>query len=313
MTQDTRDTQLIPQQQEALAVSVVDTVLPPEDTTKRRIAAVVAIVIAVVSLVFLGAVLSNPETYAHVLASLDEKKSTVMNLVAGSTTTSAAITLLPGDVGTPIAEKLLDLGGNFAIVIGAIYLEKYLLTILGFVAFRVLVPIACVLFALSMACTNRLWLGRLMRRVGGRLALFGVLIFLVIPVSVWATDAIDTTYEASMAATLAQAEQTANQAEAQAQSMQDSDEANSEQNSGILSFIQGIPETIATTAQGVSKDAQDTLNRFIETFAVMIVTSCVIPIVVLLLFILLAKTILGIRFDFDAMRLLNARTFIKRR
>ena len=43
--------------------------------------------------------------------------------------------------------------------------------------------------------------------------------------------------------------------------------------------------------------ARNSLNNFIEALAVMIVTSCVIPILVLLFFIWLAKTILGVRVE----------------
>ena len=50
---------------------------------------------------------SSTEFNAKTIQSLDDKKTTVMELAAASTAASAAITLIPGDVGTPIANKLV--------------------------------------------------------------------------------------------------------------------------------------------------------------------------------------------------------------
>ena len=50
----------------------------------------------------------------------------ILGLLAASATTSTAITVLPGDAASPIAEKLMDLSTYFMIVLAAIYLEKYL-------------------------------------------------------------------------------------------------------------------------------------------------------------------------------------------
>lgn len=64
--------------------------------------------------------------------------------------TSALITLLPGDTATPIAEKMADVSGYLLVVLCAIYLEKYLVTITGYVAFTYLIPIACGLWIFNL-------------------------------------------------------------------------------------------------------------------------------------------------------------------
>ena len=90
---------------------------------------------------------ASAETHAASLTALEEKQSTVLELAAASTAASAAITLLPGDAATPIAEKLADISGYFLLALCAIYLEKYLLTVTAYAAFRLLVPAACLLLA----------------------------------------------------------------------------------------------------------------------------------------------------------------------
>ena len=286
------DNEIVPVETSDLPATIIDELIPPENRRLRLIVAAAAIVLGLVSFFAIGPWAGSPDTYAETIASLDEKRETVMNLVAGSTGTSAAITLLPDDIGTPIAEQLLDLSAGFAVVIGALYLEKYLLTIFGLLAFRILVPAGCVLFAISMALAGRPRSSSLLQGISVRLAVFGIVVSLVVPASIFISDMIDDTYRASANASLAASQAAAEQEAAAAEGQQ-----GQQGQQGILELIQQLPETISETASGVSKEAQDTLNNFIETLAVMIVTSCVIPILVLLFFLWLAKTILGIRVE----------------
>ena len=73
-----------------------------------------------------------------------------MELAAASTAASAALSAILGDAATPISVKLADLSGSFLIVLSAIYLEKYLVTITGYASFGVLIPLACGLFILNV-------------------------------------------------------------------------------------------------------------------------------------------------------------------
>lgn len=72
---------------------------------KKRIAAVVLLLVAILSVTVIGKYASAPENHQKTIASLDEKKQTVMELTAASTVTSASITLLPGDTATPLRKK----------------------------------------------------------------------------------------------------------------------------------------------------------------------------------------------------------------
>jgi hypothetical protein len=274
--------------------SIFDELLPPEKPYVCYIAAAVALILALVSIFVVAPWAGSPETYAGTIASLDEKRDTVMQLVTGSTATSAGITLLPGDVGTPIAEKILDLGADFAIVIGAIYLEKYALTILGLAAFRFLVPIGCIMFAVAALMGNRPSIRSMLAGLSARLTVFGIAISLVVPISVSVSNIIEATYETSMNQTIEALEQTADEAEAAAA---DAEAGTSNNGNPFVNLITSIPENVSNAATGVSQEVQARLNMFIETLAVMIVTSCVIPILVLLFFLWLAKTILGVRIE----------------
>lgn len=294
MDQNDRTSEEIVRVEEApVQRTVFDELIPPENPRVRYIVAAMAVLLALVSFFGVAAWAGSAETYTGIIASLDEKRNTVMQLVTGSTATSAGITLLPGDVGTPIAEKLLDLGADFAIVIGAIYLEKYALTILGLAAYKFLVPVGCIMFAIAAMLANRPSLRQMLFGLSARLVLFGIAISLVVPASVMVSNLIEDTYETSMNETIAALEQT-DDVEAAAV---DAEAGTTGDGNAIVNFITSIPENVSNAATGVSEQVQARLNMFIETLAVMIVTSCVIPVLVLLFFLWLAKTILGVRIE----------------
>ena len=250
-------------------------------------------VLALVSLFPLRETFSSPETYTATIATLDEKKANVTALVASSTALSAGISVLPDDTGSAIADKLMDVSVDLGIVLVVIYLEKYLLTIFGFLSFGVLVPIGLAGLAAAVALLGRSAISRTFTHVAVRLLLLGAILVSVVPASVWVTDRIDETYETSVAA--AAVEQ-----ETQEQEQPQSDEGDG----GILEFITGIPEAVAnlpqTVADGVTSVTQDILdqvNALVEAFAVMVVTSCAVPVLVLLLFLWVANMLLGIKIE----------------
>lgn len=104
----------------------------------RVVAIIVCIIIAGSSFFGLAKSYSSPESKINkeTIKYLDEKKTTALELSASATAVSTLITLAPGDDGTPVANKLMDLAGYFLIVVSAIYLEKYLLTIFGHADFQ---------------------------------------------------------------------------------------------------------------------------------------------------------------------------------
>jgi hypothetical protein len=224
---------------------------------------------------------------AHAIQSLDDKKTTALELTAAATAASAAITLIPGDVGTPIADKLADLSSYFLIVVCAIYLEKYLVTITGLAAFKLLIPIGCILLSLCFGFKKDLG-----RTIACKLVLFGLAIYLVVPVSVRVADLIDATYGASMENTIASAKQATDEIKGEADTQ--SQGSSSSDDGGKSSFWSGLVDKVENTVTGAKVNLENTLNRFIEAIAVMLVTSCVIPILVLLFFVWLVKLVLGV-------------------
>lgn len=288
------------------------------DRTKC-ITAVILLLIAILSITVVGKYASAPENHQKTIASLDEKKQTVMELTAASTVTSALITLLPGDTATPIAEKMADVSGYLLIVLCAIYLEKYLVTITGYVAFTYLIPAACMLWILNLFFANAT-----VRKLAAKLAVFGIAIFLVVPASVKISDLIGDTYQAQIEATIEDAKSTQNilensdpgndtgeaetgtgTTEAAAANTQEKTNSESGSVSNIFDWakdafssakdsVANVVENVTISTEELVQKVENSLNHFIEAVAVMIITSCVIPMLVLLLFFWMVKIVLDV-------------------
>ena len=286
---------------------------------KKCIIAVILLLVAILSVTVIGKYVSAPENHQKTIASLDEKKQTVMELTAASTVTSALITLLPGDTATPIAEKMADVSGYLLVVLCAIYLEKYLVTITGYVAFTYLIPIACGLWILNLVFENAT-----VRKLAAKLAVFGIAISLVVPASVKISDLIGDTYQAQIDATIEDAKNTQNILENSdlvndtsatetetgttgAVTAHTQEKNNSESGSASNIFdwakdaissakdsVANVVENVTISTEDLVQKVENSLNHFIEAVAVMIITSCVIPMLVLLLFFWMVKIVLDV-------------------
>ncbi len=248
-----------------------------EKTMKKMLIAALLVLLAVVSALVVADWAASPDTHARDIASIDEKTATVLKLTAASTLASAGISAIPGDTATPIAEKLADFTEYFLLILCVLYSEKYLLTIIGAGAFRILVPAACLL-----GIAGLYWNPKLTRRLAGRLAVIALALYCVIPMSLRVSDAIYTAFDSSISTTLSAAEELTDETAELAQAGEDK---------GLLA---AALDRLSETAEGLAKKAADTLNRFVEALAVMIVTSCIIPILVLLFFLWVLKQFTGL-------------------
>ena len=288
---------------------------------QKCITAAVLLLVAILSITVVGKYASAPENHQKTITSLDEKKQTVMELTAASTVTSALITLLPGDTATPIAEKMADVSGYLLVVLCAIYLEKYLVTITGYVAFTYLIPIACGLWIFNLIFANAT-----VRKLATKLVVFGLAISFVVPASVKISDLIGDTYQAQIEATIEDAKNTqsilensgvvdddtnatettgTDAAGTVTGNVQEKENNNSDSVSNIFDWakdaISGAKDSVANVVENVTVSTEDlvqkvenSLNHFIEAVAVMIITSCVIPMLVLLLFFWMVKIVLDV-------------------
>ncbi len=248
-----------------------------DERVLKAVAITLALVlIALFSCFFLADRLATPELYTNKAASIDDKAETVLKLTASATVASAGISAIPGDTATPIANKLADFSEYFLIILCVLYSEKYLMTLIPAGVCRFLVPVICGVFLVGLLRRRRAFV-----QLGWKLTAIALGITLIIPMSIGASDMIYNAYRQSIETTIEEAEELSEETGALSEA----------EDKGVL---ESILERISETTESLTKKASDILNRFVETLAVMIVTSCVIPLVVLVFFFWIINKITGV-------------------
>ena len=237
--------------------------------TRRRITiAIVLVVIAALSFTVGGSIASSPDTYDGSMQTLDDVQGQALAMTASATGLATVAAMVPGDTTTPIANKLMDLSGYMVIVYVFITLEKYLLTLTGSLAFKILIPLGLLLIAIAYAFLSRSEkLGTFMVKLAAKMIVVALLFWALVPASLWVTNVINDTYDYAY-----------------------SDEAAGEIEEDSSGFSLG-----AKVSEKID-ELEDAMNKLIEGIAVMIVTTCVIPICVLLLFLLIIRSVTGLNF-----------------
>lgn len=222
----------------------------------------VLILIAAFSFFIMGKTYADPEAYADVIASIDKKTSDALKLTGTATVASAGLSLLPDDVATPVADKLADCTQYFMIALCVLFAEKYLLPIIGIAVYKILIPATALLVILWLFTSKGGFAGNLAIRI----FTFAIVIWMAIPVSVKVSDMIYETYRVSIDATVKETEDL-------------TQDVSIFSNSNGTTFLER---------------ATNLFSRLMETLAVTIATSCLIPILVVLFFVWLAKMLIGV-------------------
>ena len=252
---------------------------------KRVILTVTLLVVALVSMFGISKIMSSNEFHSKSIQALDDKKITVVELTAATAGASAALAAIPGDATTPIANQILELSSYLLIITGIIFFEKILLTLTGYVTFTFLVPTSCLLCGINLFVKKDI-----LKNLAIKLAIFGLVIFMVVPVSIKVSDLIESTYQESISQTIEEANNIENETE------ENSNEESEEGGifSGLISKAEDVISNVGDTVTGWVNKGEKMLSNFIDAIAILLITSCVIPIVVLIFFVWIIKIIFGI-------------------
>ena len=83
--------------------------------------------------------------------SVEESRGTIMKFAAATLSASVAISALPDDFATPLAQSLSDMNIYFVFLLMVLFFEGILLKAGIEAAFGIMIPIACVLWAAALS------------------------------------------------------------------------------------------------------------------------------------------------------------------
>ena len=295
---------------------------------------VIPLLIAILSFALFSNYAASDKLHNDTIATLQAKQDKVLQLSAASTAIAAGASLVLGDRAVAVSNKLLDLTGYFIIILSAILLEKYLVTVMGLVSFKIIIPIACIIFSIFTLIDREN-----MRKLAVKLVTFAVVAFLVIPFSVVISNVIENTYGNTINKTIEEGESLKEELEVfsdkaiddvnsgstisnyEKAEVEENDSSSFENGNWIDSiknnvgnFVSGAKENVSSaignvvkTVTGKAKEWIDKLttqlNNMIDAIAVMIVTTCVIPILVIVFLIWIVKMLFSVNIDIDAKKI----------
>ena len=117
-----------------------------------------------------------------------------------------------------------------------------------------------------------------------KLTLFAFAIYFIVPVSVKVTNLIESTFEESLSQTF----QAIDEISKEAEKVEEEEDTNA-----FLDFLSGIGEK----ATELTESVKNALSIFVDAIAVLIITTCCIPIAVILFFIWIIKIIFEVNID----------------
>lgn len=244
-----------------------------KDITKKIICITLLLVLALLSIFVVSKYATSPENYKATIESIDEKKATVMGLTATAATASTVLAAIPGDVTTPIANQIMEMSSYLLIVVCVLVLEKSLLTVMGYLSFNILIPIACGMLGFYTFIKKET-----IKVLAIKFIVFALVISTIIPFSLKISDLI---YEVNKT-TIEQVSTTVDEAIVQEESKEES------------SWLDKILNKVKEGVSNAGDKAKQILNKFIDAIAIFIITYCAIPIIVVLLMIWFIKFLFGI-------------------
>lgn len=283
-----------------------------KEIVKKAVCVIFVVIFGCVSVFAIAPWAKDPANYEKTIETLDSLENKAIILTGTSAALATVAALVPGDATTPIANKLADVAGYMVIVYVAIILEKYLLAMTGLAAFKILIPIALLLIGVSIFLKDTDNVIKL-RRIAYRLLALAVLLWVLVPTSAAVTNVINDTYDISYAEETEVKKdlpEAAPDNEAGHKKVE-SDSGSESQDKG--NFFKNLWDDITDKTEAVTGEVknkvsegavkfQESLNEMIEGVAVMIVTTCVIPICVLILFLWIVKIVAGLNFAMPSLK-----------
>ena len=200
------------------------------------------------------------------LESVEESSNTVMKFSAATLSTSLAISALPDDFATPLADSLADMNIYFIAILVMLHFEQLLIRYGVKLAFAIAIPAACGIGILSILLKKDLLKG-----IAARVAVLGLAVALVVPCITHITNYVAadlTTY----------VENTIVDTEDGADKLNEAMEGGTEEQT-IFEKLSDLFQTAINDMSNLMSHFQNTIRKCMNSIAILILTNCLMPLV----------------------------------
>ena len=200
------------------------------------------------------------------LESLEESSNTVMKFSAATLSTSLAISALPDDFATPLADSLADMNVYFIAILVMLHFEQLLIRYGVKLAFAIAIPAACGIGILSILLKKELLKG-----IAARVAVLGLAVALVVPCSTHITNYVATDLTTYVENTIVDTEDGADK-------LNEAMEGGTEEQT-IFEKLSDLFQTAINDMSNLMSHFQNTIRKCMNSIAILILTNCLMPLV----------------------------------
>ena len=241
--------------------------------------------IMVFSIFVLADVVPEMEFVKNTIERLEESEKTIMRFSGSTIGISLAITALPDDFATPLADTLADMNTYFIFIYAILFVEK-LIVVEGIgIIFTYFIPTACILSILAELTKKEVF-----KKFAIKVIILGAAAVLVIPFSMFFAENVGEKYLDYVDETIEEAESGAEQI---------TDIMNSSE--GEETIFERLSEAFKTAVQGVEDLMlyfKNVIKKFVNAISILLVTNFVIPLLILFFFKWLMKEIFHLNLTF---------------
>lgn len=239
--------------------------------SKRVIVSIILVIATLTSIILGNTYFSTPKAYKKTISVIEAQKQDALALNVAITATASSLSMLPDDTASSVADELTNLSAPLFVIVSILYAEKFLLTTFGWISFTFLFPAAGILLLIHRTLNKPAMLS-----CAKKLCILSIALTQVIPVGAIITTQIEDTFTESVAQTYEAA-------------LDVTEDATNEDNGNFFTeFIDGVKNNVT----GIIDMAKNVLSTMIDAVAVLLITSCAIPILTAFAFAWIVKMVL---------------------
>ena len=195
---------------------------------------------------------------------VEESNNTVMKFSAATLSTSLAISALPDDFATPLAESLSDMNIYFVAILVVLFLEKILILYGVKMAFAIIIPLACGVGVLALLTKKNF-----LKSFAVRVCILGLAVALVVPCSTHITGIVAADLTAYVDNTI---EETSDGAD----KLNEAVEGGAEDQT-VFERLSDLFQTAVSGVSDLMLHFQNTIRQCMNSIAILILTNCLMP------------------------------------
>ena len=222
------------------------------------------LLIAALSFFAVTAWLPKSEFVMDSIESVEDSSNTVMRFSAATLATSVAISALPDDFATPLAESLADMNIYFVAILVVLFLEKILIQYGIKIAFAIVIPLACLAGALAIGIKKGV-----LKNLALRLCILGLAVAFVVPCSTHVTNIVAADLTAYVDNTI---EETTEGADKLNEAMEGGAEEKT-----MFEKLSDLFQTAIHDVSDLMMHFQNNIRRCMNSIAILILTNCLMP------------------------------------